>query len=129
MYDYAVRCDFVDAKCKMKCYGSTTVGERGQIVLPVEARKLFEIEPGDKLIVMGVNKGFQSVVLMKSEAVTKMFEHMLDVEKTIKEGGKSLEKMQKESLKGIDNVLKERGFIGRKKKAEKAKGKKAIRKK
>ena len=129
MYDYAVRGDFMDAKYQMKCYGSATVGERGQVVLPVEARKLFEIESGDKLIVMGVDKGFQSIVLMKSEAVTKMFEHLLDVEKTIKEGGKSLEKMQKEGLKGIDDVLKESGLNELKKEAEKAKGKKAIRKK
>ncbi len=129
MYDYAVRGDFVDAKYKMKCYGSTTVGERGQVVLPVEARKLFEIEPGDKLIVMGVDKGFQSIVLMKSEAVTKMFEHLLDVEKTIKEGGKSLEKMQKEGLKGIGKVLKESGLNELKKEAKKAKGKKANTKK
>ena len=129
MYDYAVRGDFVDAKYKMKCYGSATVGERGQVVLPVEARKLFEIESGDKLIVMDVDKGFQSIVLMKSEAVTKMFEHLLDVEKTIKEGGKSLEKMQKEGLKGIDDVLKKSGLNELKKEAEKAKNKKVNRKK
>ncbi len=40
-------------KYKLKCHGSTTVGERGQIVLPAEARKLFDIKPGDKLIVLG----------------------------------------------------------------------------
>ena len=108
----------MDTKCKMKCYGSSTVGERGQVVLPVEVRKLFEIESGDKLIVMGVDKGFQSVVLMKSEAVAKMFEHLLDVEKTMKEGGKDLEKFQKKGLKGIQK-FKESGFKGLKKEAEK----------
>jgi AbrB family looped-hinge helix DNA binding protein len=33
-------------------YGSTTVGERGQIVLPVKLRKDFKINKGDKLLVM-----------------------------------------------------------------------------
>lgn len=33
-------------------FGSVTVGERGQIVLPAEARALFNINPGDKVLVM-----------------------------------------------------------------------------
>lgn len=33
-------------------YGSVTVGERGQIVIPSEARTELGIEPGDKLLVM-----------------------------------------------------------------------------
>ena len=34
-------------------YGSVTVGERGQIVIPVNARKDFGIKPGDKLLAFG----------------------------------------------------------------------------
>ncbi len=33
-------------------YGSVTVGERGQIVIPAEARAALGIQPGDKLLVM-----------------------------------------------------------------------------
>lgn len=33
-------------------YGSVTVGERGQIVIPAEARAYLNIKPGDRLIVM-----------------------------------------------------------------------------
>lgn len=33
-------------------YGSVTVGERGQIVIPAEAREELGIKPGDKLLVM-----------------------------------------------------------------------------
>lgn len=33
-------------------YGSVTVGERGQIVIPSEARAEFGFQPGDKLLVM-----------------------------------------------------------------------------
>ena len=34
-------------------YGSVTVGERGQMVIPAQARKDFAIKPGDKLLVFG----------------------------------------------------------------------------
>lgn len=34
-----------------KCYGTATLGERGQVVIPVEARKLLELETGSKLLV------------------------------------------------------------------------------
>ncbi|MES2463041.1 MAG: AbrB/MazE/SpoVT family DNA-binding domain-containing protein [Armatimonadota bacterium] len=34
-------------------FGSVTIGERGQVVIPVEARKRFGLEPGDRLLVMG----------------------------------------------------------------------------
>lgn len=33
-------------------YGAVTVGERGQVVIPAEARASLGIKPGDKLIVM-----------------------------------------------------------------------------
>lgn len=34
-------------------YGAITVSERGQVVIPAEARRDFGIEVGDKLLVMG----------------------------------------------------------------------------
>ena len=34
-------------------YGSVTVSERGQIVIPAQARRDFGIKPGDKLLVFG----------------------------------------------------------------------------
>lgn len=34
-------------------YGAITVSERGQIVIPAEARRDFNIEVGDKLLVFG----------------------------------------------------------------------------
>ncbi|MCE5199942.1 MAG: AbrB/MazE/SpoVT family DNA-binding domain-containing protein [Armatimonadota bacterium] len=33
-------------------YGTVTVGERGQIVIPSEARKDLSINPGDKMLVV-----------------------------------------------------------------------------
>ena len=34
-------------------FGMVTVGDKGQIVIPAKARKLFQIQPGDNLIVLG----------------------------------------------------------------------------
>ncbi|MGM9972777.1 MAG: helix-turn-helix domain-containing protein [Clostridiaceae bacterium] len=34
-------------------FGSVTVGERGQIVIPKKAREVFNIESGDKLLILG----------------------------------------------------------------------------
>lgn len=40
-----------------KFYGSVTVGERGQVVVPARARRDHGIEAGDKLIVLGNSEG------------------------------------------------------------------------
>ena len=34
-------------------FGTVKVGERGQIVIPKEAREIFDINPGDSLLVLG----------------------------------------------------------------------------
>ena len=34
-------------------YGAITVSERGQIVIPADARRDFDIQVGDKLLVLG----------------------------------------------------------------------------
>ena len=84
----------------LKFYGSSTVGERGQVVLPSDARKRFKINPGEKLMVMGSDTGnFERIVLMKPEAVTGLLRHLMDVEKFFKQGGtKAVEKMLKEGM-------------------------------
>lgn len=39
-------------------FGISKVGEKGQIVIPKEARDVFNIKPGDSLVVVGdVKKG------------------------------------------------------------------------
>ena len=34
-------------------FGMVTVGDKGQIVIPVRARRVFQIQPGDQLMVLG----------------------------------------------------------------------------
>lgn len=36
-----------------RVFGTAKVGDRGQIVIPKEARELFNIHPGDTLLILG----------------------------------------------------------------------------
>lgn len=47
-------------------FGIVTVGEKGQIVIPAKARKVFSINPGDDLVVVG-DEG-QGLAIIKSES-------------------------------------------------------------
>ncbi|TGE34676.1 AbrB/MazE/SpoVT family DNA-binding domain-containing protein [Desulfosporosinus sp. Sb-LF] len=58
-----------------KFYGSTVMGERGQIVIPAEAREEIGIEPGEKLVVLG-NKRRGVVILFKSDVMTRFADMM-----------------------------------------------------
>ena len=62
---------------RKKFYGSVTVSERGQIVIPAAARGDFGIEAGDKLLVLGdLNKG---IALVKGSLVTDLLGGMFEV--------------------------------------------------
>ena len=74
---------------KPEFFGSTTVGERGQIVLPIELRKKLQIKAGDKLIVVGMHipegVGTGHIMLFKAEFLNQMIEQMEQGQKVIKE--------------------------------------------
>ena len=36
-----------------RVFGTAKVGDRGQIVIPKEAREMFNIQPGDTLLILG----------------------------------------------------------------------------
>jgi AbrB family looped-hinge helix DNA binding protein len=52
-------------------YGSTTVGERGQIVIPVKARKELGLAIGDKVMVFG-RPHRHGLVLIKADEITRI---------------------------------------------------------
>jgi len=58
-------------------FGTATVGPKGQIVIPVEARKRLGIEPGDKVVIVGPTHKPQFVGLC-SEKVFRGFLEKLD---------------------------------------------------
>ncbi len=65
---------------KPELFGSATVGERGQVVLPAELRKRFGIQAGDKLLVLAESApdGMWHVRLVKGDVLQKMFAKMTE---------------------------------------------------
>jgi AbrB family looped-hinge helix DNA binding protein len=59
----------------MKCYGSTVIGEKGQVVIPADVRKQFHIKTGDKFLVLAGHKGL-GIMLLKTDALAKMVKNM-----------------------------------------------------
>ena len=54
-----------------KFYGATTIGERGQIVVPAEARKDMNLTPSTKVMVFGGHRG-EALIIVKADAVAEM---------------------------------------------------------
>ena len=46
-------------------FGMVTVGDKGQIVIPARARKLFDISPGDQLVVLGDESQGMAIIKAK----------------------------------------------------------------
>lgn len=73
-----------------KLYGTATVGTKGQIVIPVEAREQLQIAEGDRLYVVGApNKGIVS--LFKEDTLEQFIEQM---------------NVQVENFKALKNIKK-----------------------
>lgn len=52
-------------------FGVVKVGDKGQIVIPRDARKVYDIKPGDALLVLGDQRG---IAMLKTE----IFQNALD---------------------------------------------------
>ena len=52
-------------------FGVVKVGDKGQIVIPRDARKLYDIKPGDAMLVLGDHRG---IALLKTE----IFQNVID---------------------------------------------------
>ena len=70
-----------------KFYGTAVIGERGQIVIPAEARRVAELTPGTKMVVLG-GPGGKILMLAKADAIAEMMasmmEHVSRLEKLVK---------------------------------------------
>ncbi len=55
-------------------FGVVTVGEKGQITLPAKARKVFDINPGDNLILLGDE--LQGIAVIKEKNFLEFIEQI-----------------------------------------------------
>ena len=53
-----------------KFVGISKVGEKGQIVIPKEARDMFDIKPGDSIIVLCDKE--KGIALLKADAIADL---------------------------------------------------------
>ena len=53
-----------------RVFGTAKVGDRGQIVIPKEAREFFGIEPGDTLLILG--KENTGLIVTKPETLNDL---------------------------------------------------------
>jgi len=72
-----------------KCFGTAVLGPRGQLVIPVEARKELGIDTGSKLLVFGHFNG-RGLIFIKAEAAEELLNIMSsrldEVARLVKEG-------------------------------------------
>lgn len=60
-------------------FGMVKVGERGQIVIPKEAREIFGIKAGDSLLIIGdegLDNGEKGLAIMQSSILFDVFSQM-----------------------------------------------------
>jgi bifunctional DNA-binding transcriptional regulator/antitoxin component of YhaV-PrlF toxin-antitoxin module len=85
-----------------RCFGTAVLGPRGQLVIPVEARKEIGIDTGDKLLVFG-HFGGRGLIFIKAEAAEELLNIMSsrldEVAKLVRES-----KTAGAGIKGEDKV-------------------------
>ncbi|MDH4068223.1 MAG: AbrB family transcriptional regulator [Dehalococcoidia bacterium] len=75
-----------------RCFGTAVLGPRGQLVVPVEARKELSMDSGNKFLVFGHFEGL-GLILIKVEAAEKMLNilssRLDEITKLVKESRKA----------------------------------------
>ena len=60
-----------------KFVGISKVGEKGQIVIPKEARDMFDIKPGDSIIVLCDKE--KGIALLKADAIEDLTDKIFPI--------------------------------------------------
>ena len=88
---------------EFKCFGSATVGSRGQVVIPASARKELGIDTGATLLVF-MGPGRRGLMLLKADAVEQIVgmlsERLSNMEKSLKNWAPS--EAANENLEGVN---------------------------
>ena len=56
-------------------FGVVKVGDKGQIVIPRDARKVYDIKPGDALLILGDKRG---MALIKTEIFQSAIDQVME---------------------------------------------------
>ncbi|MCX6785997.1 MAG: AbrB/MazE/SpoVT family DNA-binding domain-containing protein [Candidatus Komeilibacteria bacterium] len=67
---------------KHSFYGITTLGKKGQVVIPAAARSKMDLTKGEKLLVFSPDQNL--LVLSKLDNLEKLAEHLVNKLKTIR---------------------------------------------
>ena len=59
-----------------RVFGTAKVGDRGQIVIPKEAREMFGIQPGDTLLIVGELE--TGLIISRPEALNDLADRLLN---------------------------------------------------
>ena len=79
-----------------KLYGTATVGTKGQVVIPAEAREILGIESGDRLYVIGSKQG-KWVGLIQEDQLRSMIEQFannIELYKDVLDGSSTIKKQE-----------------------------------
>lgn len=71
--------------------GTATVGERGQVAIPAEARRALNIEPGSKLLFFTNTKN-AGMFIIKAEEMGRLVEHLTNKAQSIEQLIRELDK-------------------------------------
>ncbi len=59
-----------------RVFGTAKVGDRGQIVIPKEAREMFHIRPGDTLLILGEEE--KGLIVSRPEVLRELADQIFD---------------------------------------------------
>ena len=70
---------------KIQFYGAVTVSDRGQVVIPAQARRDLDIKVGEKMLVVGGPNG--GLFFFQTDVVSRMLTQWADLIRLLEEGG------------------------------------------
>ena len=71
-------------------FSITTIGERGQVVIPKDAREALQLSAGEKLVVLPSRRG-NGILLMKEENIKQIAQQMSEKANHISQKSKQLQ--------------------------------------
>ena len=93
---------YIDDEERPDFFSITTIGERGQIVIPKDARDALQLSAGDKLVVLPSRRG-NGVLLMKEDNIKELAQKMSERADRFSEKSKKLQEKLDTAIKEEQN--------------------------